>query len=108
MSVEVFVVSSFKLLEPGLIDPIDGLVDYTKNWQKRVLVFGMEASRPRRNQLLLSAFVYFAWLSWEFLKDASWFTDLQVHLSVAGNSCHLEVDETPSNGGSILVQNAVP
>jgi len=62
----------------SLIDPIDGLVDYTKNWQKRVLVFGMEASRPRRNQLLLSAFVYFAWLSWEFLKDASWFTDLQV------------------------------
>ncbi|CAE7264552.1 unnamed protein product [Symbiodinium sp. CCMP2456] len=60
----------------SLIDPIDDLIDHTKNWQKRVMVFGMETSTPRRNQLLLSAFVYFAWLSWGFLKDASWFTGL--------------------------------
>eukprot|EP00439_Symbiodinium_sp_Y106_P054823 s82_g7.t1 len=42
----------------SLIDPVAALIDYTKNWQKRVRIFGLDASGSRRNRLLLSFVAY--------------------------------------------------
>ncbi|CAE7485212.1 unnamed protein product [Symbiodinium sp. CCMP2592] len=61
----------------SLIDPVAALIDYTKNWQKRVRIFGLDASSSRRNRLLLSFVAYFALVLWQYWRQAEWFAELE-------------------------------
>ena len=64
-----------------MIDPVAGLIDYTKNWQRPVSIFGITASSTRRNRVLLSLLAYFAVLLWEILKQQGWYIALQQELA---------------------------
>ncbi|CAE7613421.1 unnamed protein product [Symbiodinium sp. CCMP2456] len=61
----------------SLIDPVAALIDYTKNWQKRVRIFGLDASSSRRNRLLLSFVAYCALVLWQYWRQAEWFAELE-------------------------------
>lgn len=61
----------------SLIDPVAGLIDYTKNWQKRVQLLGHNASSSRRNRMLLSFVMYLVIVLWHFLTQKAWFIELQ-------------------------------
>lgn len=64
----------------SLIDPVAGLIDYTKNWQKRVQLLGHNASSSRRNRMLLSFVMYLVIVLWHFLTQKAWFIELQEDL----------------------------
>lgn len=64
----------------SLIDPVAALIDYTKNWQKRVRIFGLDASSSRRNRLLLSFVAYCALVLWQYWRQAEWFAELEAEL----------------------------
>lgn len=70
----------------GLIDPVAGLIDYTKNWQKRVKIFGLNASSSRRNRILLSIIAYFGLVFWHFLSHKTWYIELQQEFSTIAMS----------------------
>ncbi|CAK9111103.1 Uncharacterized protein SCF082_LOCUS51593 [Durusdinium trenchii] len=70
----------------SLIDPVAGLIDYTKNWQKRVKIFGLNASSSRRNRILLSIIAYFGLVFWHFLSHKTWYIELQQEFSTIAMS----------------------
>ncbi|CAE7766102.1 unnamed protein product [Symbiodinium sp. CCMP2456] len=70
----------------SLIDPVAGLIDYTKNWQKPVSLFGVTASSTRRNRVVLSLLAYFAVLLWQLLKQQGWYIALQQELAQIAES----------------------
>eukprot|EP00439_Symbiodinium_sp_Y106_P057256 s2111_g8.t1 len=70
----------------SLIDPVAGLIDYTKNWQKPVSIFGITASSTRRNRVVLSLLAYFVVLLWQLLKQQSWYIALQQELAQIADS----------------------
>jgi len=70
----------------SLIDPVAGLIDYTKNWQQPVSIFGITASSTRRNRVVQSLLASFAVFLWQLLKQQSWYIALQQELAQIADS----------------------